>query len=54
MGWRRRAWTSREVLRSPEARATLRAVIFDVTAIGAPPEHRVLVGDGALVRWLFG
>ena len=51
--WRRRAWTSREILRSREARRTLRPVVFDVGAIGAPPEHRVLVTEAALARWLF-
>jgi hypothetical protein len=51
--WRRRAWTSREILRSREGRRTLRPVVFDVGAIGAPPEHRLLVREAALARWLF-
>ncbi|HEV8468404.1 MAG TPA: hypothetical protein VGR46_02255 [Candidatus Limnocylindria bacterium] len=54
IGWRRRAWTTRDVLRSAEARRALRAVVFDVGAIVAPPEHRVFAKDGALARWLFG
>ena len=53
-GWRRRAWTTREILRSPLARRVLRPVVFDIAAIGAPPEHRALARDGALGRWLFG
>ena len=54
MGWRRRAWSSPEVLRSREARRVLRPVIFDAGAIGSPPEHRLLARDRALTRWLFG
>jgi len=54
LGWRRRAWSSPEVLRSREARAALRPVIFDATALGSPPEHRLLTRDRALARWLFG
>ena len=54
IGWRRRAWSSRAVLRSAVARRTLRPVVFDVGAIGQPPEHRSLVADGVLARWLFG
>ena len=54
LGWRRRAWTSRDALRSPEARRALRPIVFDVGAIGAPPEHRALVRERALARWLFG
>jgi hypothetical protein len=53
VGWRRRAWTTREVLRSAEARRVLRPVIFDIAAIGSPPERRVLTRDGAIARWLF-
>jgi hypothetical protein len=52
-GWRRRAWTTREVLRSREARRVLRPVVFDIGAIGAPPERRALAREGALARWLF-
>jgi len=33
-GWRRRAWTTRDVLRSGEARRVLRPVVFDIAAIG--------------------
>jgi hypothetical protein len=51
--WRRRAWSSREILRSREARRALRPVVFDVGAVGAPPEHRLLVTEAALARWLF-
>ena len=54
LGWRRRAWTSREALRSPDVRRVLRPIVFDVAAIGAPPEHRALVREGAVARWLFG
>jgi hypothetical protein len=54
LAWRRRAWTTREILRSREARRVLRPVIFDVAAIGSPPEHRSQAADGALGRWLFG
>jgi len=53
-GWRRRAWTTRDVLRSAEARRILRPVIFDIAAIGAPPETRALARAGTLARWLFG
>lgn len=53
VGWRRRAWTTRDVLRSKEARRALRPVVFDVAAIGAPPERRALAREGALVHWLF-
>jgi hypothetical protein len=53
VGWRRRAWTTREVLRTTEARRALRPVIFDIAAIGAPPERRALAREGALARWLF-
>src|SRR2546425_11657022 len=54
IGWRRRAWTTRDVLRSVEARHALRPIVFDVGALVAPPEHRVFAKDGALARWLFG
>ena len=54
IGWRRRAWTTREVLRVREVRRVLRPVIFDVAALGAPPERRALSGEGAIARWLFG
>jgi hypothetical protein len=53
LGWRRRAWTTREVLQSPEARRVLRPVVFDIAAIGSPPERRALTGEGAIARWLF-
>ena len=53
VGWRRRAWTTREVLRSAEARRVLRPVVFDLAAIGAPPERRALTREAALARWLF-
>jgi hypothetical protein len=53
VGWRRRAWTTRDVLRTTEARRVLRPVVFDIAAIGAPPERRALARDGALARWLF-
>ena len=53
VGWRRRAWTTREVLRTTEARRVLRPVVFDIAAIGAPPERRALARDGAIARWLF-
>lgn len=53
LGWRRRAWTTREVLRTAEARRVLRPVVFDIGAIGAPPECRALARDGVLARWLF-
>ena len=52
-GWRRRAWTTRDVLRSGEARRVLRPVVFDIAAIGAPPERRALAGQGSIARWLF-
>lgn len=52
-GWRRRAWTTHEVLRSAAARRILRPVVFDIAAIGAPPERRALTHDGAIARWLF-
>ncbi len=54
LGWRRRAWTTRDVLRTTEARRVLRPVVFDIAAIGAPPERRALARQGALARWLFG
>ena len=53
VGWRRRAWTTRDVLRSAEARRVLRPVVFDIGAIGAPPERRALARDGAIAGWLF-
>jgi hypothetical protein len=31
----------------------LRPVVFDIAAIGAPPERRALTREGALARWLF-
>jgi hypothetical protein len=54
VGWRRRAWTTRDVLRTADARRVLRPVIFDLAAIGAPPEHRALAREGMIARWLFG
>jgi hypothetical protein len=54
VGWRRRAWTTRDVLRNAEVRRVLRPVVFDIAAIGSPPERRALAGDGAIARWLFG
>jgi hypothetical protein len=54
VGWRRRAWTTRDVLRTAEARRVLRPVVFDIAAIGAPPERRALAHEGAIARWLFG
>lgn len=54
VGWRRRAWTTRDVLRTAEARRVLRPVVFDIAAIGAPPERRALAREGAIARWLFG
>lgn len=53
IGWRRRAWTTREVLRTAEARHALRPVVFDIGAISAPPERRALAREGALARWFF-
>jgi hypothetical protein len=53
VGWRRRAWTTRDVLRTAEARRVLRPVVFDIAAIGAPPERRALAREGAIARWLF-
>jgi hypothetical protein len=52
-GWRRRAWTTRAVLRTREARRVLRPVVFDIAAIGAPPERRGLARQGSIARWLF-
>ena len=53
VGWRRRAWTTRDVLRTAEARRVLRPVVFDVAAIGAPPERRARTREGSIGRWLF-
>ena len=53
VGWRRRAWTTRDVLRTAEARRVLRPVVFDIAALGAPPERRALTREGAITRWLF-
>ena len=53
VGWRRRAWTTRDVLRTTEARRVLRPVVFDISAISAPPERRALTREGTLARWLF-
>ena len=53
VGWRRRAWTTRDVLRTAQARRVLRPVVFDIAAIGAPPERRALAREGAFARWLF-
>ncbi len=53
LGWRRRAWTTRDVLRSAEVRRVLRPVVFDISAIGAPPERRALALQGSITRWLF-
>lgn len=52
-GWRRRAWTTRDVLRTGEVRRVLRPVVFDIAAIGAPPERRALARQGTIARWLF-
>lgn len=54
IGWRRRAWATKDVLRSSDARRALRPVVFDMSAIVSPPEHRGLSGDAAIGRWLFG
>ena len=54
LGWRRRAWTTREVLRTREARRVLRPVIFDLGAISAPPERRTLACERSLANWFFG
>jgi hypothetical protein len=54
VGWRRRAWATKSALRSADARRVLRPVVFDLAAIGSPPEHRALAGDAAIGRWLFG
>jgi hypothetical protein len=54
VGWRRRAWTTRDVLRTAETRRVLRPVVFDIAAIGAPPERRALAREGSIARWLFG
>jgi hypothetical protein len=53
-GWRRRAWTTRDVLRTAEVRRVLRPVVFDIAAIGAPPERRAFARQGSIARWLFG
>jgi hypothetical protein len=53
-GWRRRAWTTRHVLRTAEVRRVLRPVVFDIAAIGAPPERRAFARQGSIARWLFG
>jgi hypothetical protein len=53
VGWRRRAWTTRDILRTPEARRVLRPVVFDIAAIVAPPERRARAREGAIARWLF-
>jgi len=53
-GWRRRAWTTRDVLRTGEVCRVLRPVVFDIAAIGAPPERRALARQGSIARWLFG
>jgi len=53
-GWRRRAWATRDVLRAGEVRRVLRPVVFDIAAIGAPPERRALARQGSIARWLFG
>jgi hypothetical protein len=54
VGWRRRAWATKDVLRSSVARRALRPVVFDISAIVSPPEHRGLARDAAIGRWLFG
>jgi hypothetical protein len=41
------------VLRTKEARRVLRPVVFDIAAIGAPPERRALTREGSLAHWLF-
>jgi hypothetical protein len=53
LGWRRRAWTTREVLRTAEARHVLRPVVFNIAAIVAPPERRAFAREGTIARWLF-
>jgi hypothetical protein len=53
IGWRRRAWTTRDVLRTTQARRVLRPVVFDIAAISAPPERRALARDARLACWLF-
>jgi hypothetical protein len=53
VSWRRRAWSTPEVLRSSAARRALRPVVFDVGALAAPPERRIHASDAALAHWLF-
>jgi hypothetical protein len=53
IGWRRRAWTTREVLRAREVRRVLRPVVFDIGAISAPPERRSFARERSLERWFF-
>ena len=52
-GWRRRAWTTRDVLRTRDVRRVLRPVVFDIAAISAPPERWALARTGSIARWLF-
>ena len=52
-GWRRRAWTTRDVLRTGEVRRVFRPVVFDIAAISAPPERWALARNGSIARWLF-
>jgi hypothetical protein len=54
LGWRRRAWAPANVLRRPEVRRVVRPIVFDRTALFAPPEARTFARERAIAGWLFG
>lgn len=54
LAWTRRAWATAASLRAPDARASLRPVVFDSGAAAAgDAERRTYTRDGLIGRWLF-
>ena len=54
LAWARRAWATRDALRTRAVRRSLRPVIFDRSAVDrADLDGRTLASAGALTHWLF-
>jgi len=54
LAWERRAWATRDALRTRAVRKSLRPVVFDRGALErAELRGRSLASSGALTRWLF-
>lgn len=53
LAWTRRAWATASSLRAPDARTSLRPVVFDTGALGGCVERRAYARDGLIGRWLF-